>query len=510
MMPEEAFATIPSGKYRENRAPNFVGGTGDIDQPGVPTPVTPPAGTPASGSGGGGGTPTTPAAPRTRLGQLVAPAGGGQRVGDPMNSLGTPERRQEEIDRYRRGRAALTGENLARVAGYMAGIGPTTPITTAIGEAVEATTGIDTGLGFPHYKGQIPTTKEGMAGLTSGQYATANEAFAADDARAVASQGAGGWGGPGATEARDLGGGGGRDGSGGFGAGPDIGDVDVGGGKRAGPVGAEGQNFRRGGTVTGGLEFKRAGPVDPNADPSLGLEFQRAGPVDPDMAQWVTERAQRIMTRPPQSWTQDELRIIRQFEAMGGKIRPPQPGFAAGGTVQPRRMGNPANTDPVRPLPGFLQPPTGYGMRNRPLRDGPNNGGRYATGGTVRRSYRLGGEVIDPAAVPDDGVVDNVPINADEGEFVLQRAAAEALGPEVLRALNDPAQATALAAVLTAYLQRTAPPTQRTAPLMQRAAPPAQQVPAAARPQRMPPVQQMPSATMPARPTTRLGQLRAG
>lgn len=43
-----------------------------------------------------------------------------------------------------------------------------------------------------------------------------------------------------------------------------------------------------------------------------------------------------------------------------------------------------------------------------------------------------------PASIASDGVTDNVPINADEGEVVLQRAAAQQYSPEVLEALNDP------------------------------------------------------------------------
>jgi hypothetical protein len=47
-----------------------------------------------------------------------------------------------------------------------------------------------------------------------------------------------------------------------------------------------------------------------------------------------------------------------------------------------------------------------------------------------------------------DSRVDNVPIAADEGEFMLRRASADALGPYVLSALNDPKLAPKLGPVI--------------------------------------------------------------
>jgi hypothetical protein len=53
-----------------------------------------------------------------------------------------------------------------------------------------------------------------------------------------------------------------------------------------------------------------------------------------------------------------------------------------------------------------------------------------------------------PAAVANDGQVDNVPIQADEGEMVIQRAAAEQYPPEVLALLNNPEEAADVVAAL--------------------------------------------------------------
>jgi hypothetical protein len=77
--------------------------------------------------------------------------------------------------------------------------------------------------------------------------------------------------------------------------------------------------------------------------------------------------------------------------------------------------------------------------RGGPGRSGHNAGGVVRGRMDGRMAYAEGGTVIDPVAVPDDEVVDNQPINADEGEFVVTRDAAVALGPEVLAVINDPA-----------------------------------------------------------------------
>ena len=46
-----------------------------------------------------------------------------------------------------------------------------------------------------------------------------------------------------------------------------------------------------------------------------------------------------------------------------------------------------------------------------------------------------------PAQIADDGVPDNQPIMADEGEYMLNRESAQILGPELLNMLNDPMMA---------------------------------------------------------------------
>ena len=47
-----------------------------------------------------------------------------------------------------------------------------------------------------------------------------------------------------------------------------------------------------------------------------------------------------------------------------------------------------------------------------------------------------------------------MPIQADEGEAVIQRAAAEALGADVLAAINNPSLAPQIAAVISDFLAR--------------------------------------------------------
>lgn len=83
----------------------------------------------------------------------------------------------------------------------------------------------------------------------------------------------------------------------------------------------------------------------------------------------------------------------------------------------------------------------------------------FADGGMIpNQGYQDGGAVADdrfnpsPAAIADDGVIDNQPINADEGEYVIQRESADILGPEILNALNDPMMAKAFSDLFDAAL----------------------------------------------------------
>jgi hypothetical protein len=61
--------------------------------------------------------------------------------------------------------------------------------------------------------------------------------------------------------------------------------------------------------------------------------------------------------------------------------------------------------------------------------------GAWNQGGTIVSGHNRG--MVNPNAVADTGY-DSETIRARPGEVVLQRAAAEQLGPEVLAALNDP------------------------------------------------------------------------
>jgi hypothetical protein len=121
------------------------------------------------------------------------------------------------------------------------------------------------------------------------------------------------------------------------------------------------------------------------------------------------------------------------------------PNFAAGGSVG---GGNRSGT-PFGSLPFHMraQRPAAPARRGFGPTDGPMipRGPGYAAGGTPPAGP---GQFVDPASVPDDGVVDNQTIAADEGEAVLQRAAAEVLGPEILAALNSPEMAAMLAPII--------------------------------------------------------------
>jgi hypothetical protein len=92
---------------------------------------------------------------------------------------------------------------------------------------------------------------------------------------------------------------------------------------------------------------------------------------------------------------------------------------------------------------------------NGGTRSAGGNGGRSDNGGggiggqgssnasqASRNGFRHGGYVTTPSgSIADDHHTDNQPIRADEGEFVLRRAAAKALGRGLLRSLNTPAGA---------------------------------------------------------------------
>lgn len=172
--------------------------------------------------------------------------------------------------------------------------------------------------------------------------------------------------------------------------------------------------------------------------------------------------------------------------AGGEKANPGNTHFAQGGYVSEADYGVPSSMRQMyrRPAPAQApatqQKPNGNGGYNhgghvtqaaKPI---PARTQRYmqsrATGGFVaaqgfadggvvpNQGYQDGGAVADdrfnpsPAAIADDGVVDNQPINADEGEYVIQRESAEILGPEILNALNVPVMAKAFSDLFDAAL----------------------------------------------------------
>jgi hypothetical protein len=59
---------------------------------------------------------------------------------------------------------------------------------------------------------------------------------------------------------------------------------------------------------------------------------------------------------------------------------------------------------------------------------------------------------VPPQAVADNGRIDDQAIMADEGEAVLQRAAAQAYDPEILEAMNDPDLAPLIADLIEDWL----------------------------------------------------------
>src|SRR5574341_1732328 len=165
--------------------------------------------------------------------------------------------------------------------------------------------------------------------------------------------------------------------------------------------------------------------------------------------------------------------------AHGGTIKPR---FAASGSVRPATAGTrPVDRSAPRepsypwrpfPKPALSQPPAsatppttrprfqfgGRDDRGRAEAGERGRGGGYAHGGAVMGDQinPTGDErYTAPASIPDDGQVDNQTIQADEGEFVITRAAAEMYPPEVLEILNDPELADDAAKVLAEYFGLT-------------------------------------------------------
>ncbi len=134
--------------------------------------------------------------------------------------------------------------------------------------------------------------------------------------------------------------------------------------------------------------------------------------------------------------------------------------YARGGTVGGGGDGSGGaefrgNFQPVRaaaPAPAQQQLRRGVGPTDGGMmpRTGPKP--MMAAGGMRMRGYADGGEIVAPAAVPDDGITDNVPIMADEGEFVITRDAAVAYDPAVLEAINDPQMAPIIEMLISEYL----------------------------------------------------------
>lgn len=211
--------------------------------------------------------------------------------------------------------------------------------------------------------------------------------------------------------------------------------------------GQGGNSDGRGGRDVGGIDSSGSSR-GPGSNPDQ-RGFARGGYV-PDYEQGVPT-SMRQMYRRPQA-TQQAAPQKPNGDA----------GYNMGGAVMNRGGRGHTTENPVnKPVPVRTQRYTQSRMYGRP---GRATGGfvaaqGFAEGGVVpRQGYDAGGAVTDdrfnpsPAAIADDGMVDNQPINADEGEYVIQRESADILGPEILNALNDPVMAKAFSDLFDAAL----------------------------------------------------------
>lgn len=362
-MPEDDFRARVNGYQANYYAPNFAGGTGDVNQPGVPTaPASPTITDPNAGK----------PRPTTLLGQVRAQQ---DRVGGHGLQTGragqlSPD---ERADIARRGYAPFTMEGIRTAATNALGL-MTDPVTTGIETMVGQATGLPLGIqDIPGYESLTPE-QIGAYGVphpasqTGGDGGSDGTGFkdTAEKAGAIAGAAAGSFADPVASGVME-----------GFKAG--LADSDFGGGGGGG----NGNQGDGGGAPQGG-------------NPGGHGEYARGGTV-------------------------------------GGGNREPM----------------------VRPLPRYGALPAH--MRQPPRGSGPIDGGavrprpvpKFADGGAVDD----GADYTAPGSIPDDGVVDNQPIMADEGEFVVRREAAVAYEPAVLRAINDPAMAPKVDALIARFLQ---------------------------------------------------------
>jgi hypothetical protein len=126
-------------------------------------------------------------------------------------------------------------------------------------------------------------------------------------------------------------------------------------------------------------------------------------------------------------------------------------------TAQPIPSARQVKQRPLMRSPHSQAPFAGMNRQPRAFAQSSDKG--FAEGGFVPKAgYQMGGAVNEqggagdmrarfnpsPDQIADDGMVDNQPINADEGEYVINRESAEILGPELLNAINNPEMALAL------------------------------------------------------------------
>ncbi len=255
-------------------------------------------------------------------------------------------------------------------------------------------------------------------------------------------------GGTGGTKGFD-GGGGGDDNSG-------HGSDSKGGGGSTGGGSSGGGQAGRAGFETGGVVIRDApGGSTVQQDkardsmsseatymmPKSATSFHRGGPV---MKQHQSARPMpaKQQARPQASLKDQAMHMLdggRRY-AEGGMVT--QAGYEDGGTVIPQA---PVGPNKMAPRPANMP---AAGSDAGPLAEAPGDPGDQP--GAPPGAPDDGRFNPTPAQVADDGITDNQPINADEGEYVTNKQSVAILGIDFMNWINDPQNAAELADVLGA------------------------------------------------------------
>lgn len=448
-MPEDNFVPIYTPQHTAHYAPSF--GTSAPPAPGV---ATAPEDDDEVGDKPSRNIKTVraPVSPLANVNTGAGTGGGGSPYG-AQTTPGSPGQVERETDQYRRGSADLTAGNVAKAVGFGLGLASGTgPLTTAAAEGVEALTGRDTGLGVPDFEGFQGPTPEGTANVRGGRI-TAEGQFAADRASrfapspSMATRGgfgaaAGDGGGYGGSKSEgsegglgSLGGGGGSDNEGG-----------------PGPAGGGGKGdgqYARGGTVVHPPRANLAkvgllGEVQPH---------ERGGTVGPFGSSSRPPLPRAAQPMPPRDLGYPPPRVP------GHSPSPMIKRYHTGGIVSQAEDGS------QPPINDFKGPDLGISVAGGPPAAPPGGSGPAPqfgarmgpppspAGGPPAPSANPTGDprYQAPGSVPDTAAQDDVPIMAEEGEFVITEAAAAHYSPEVLAILNDPELADDAAQILAEH-----------------------------------------------------------